>query len=178
MPLDVRMAAVWGGLPNFSLWTSLWLIPWWESTPSIGFWLKVSVPEGAWYFVVRYCTVDGMVPYWRHAYLVIDNTFVVASVSLARQHEIQVYRGASSTIVAGNRHRREGWCLAIWFDWSALNWDHVLVNCGYQHPSRLLTLWTKRNSGLSRGIFQHRCGEQTQGGKLCLAIWFDCSALN
>ena len=32
-----------GGGQNFSLWTSLWLIPWCESMLSIGFWLKMSV---------------------------------------------------------------------------------------------------------------------------------------
>jgi hypothetical protein len=26
-----------------------------------------------------------------------------------------------------------------------------------------LTLWTKRDSGLSRGILEYRCGEQTSG---------------
>jgi hypothetical protein len=43
----------------------------------------------------------------------------------------------------------------------------------YQHPSRLLTLWTKLDSGLLQGIFEYRCREQTQGGRVmsCLLIW-------
>jgi hypothetical protein len=58
---------------------------------------------------------------------------------------------------AGNRHRRGrvASCHLIWLlsiklgSWSCRLW--------YQHPSRLLTLWTKRDSGLLRGIFEYLC---------------------
>jgi hypothetical protein len=37
--------------------------------------------------------------------------------------------------------------------------------------ARLLTLWTKQDSGLSWGIFEYRCREHTKGGEgCCIAI--------
>ena len=63
------------------------------------------------------------------------------------------------------------WLLSVKLgSWSCQLW--------YQHPSRLLTLWTKQDSGLMWGNFDYCCGEQTKGGEWRLAIWFDCSALN
>ena len=73
----------------------------------------------------------------------------------------------------------EEWRLAIWFDCSALNWDHGLVDCGtniirgcwlfgqnkiqvYCGASRRLSLW----------------GTDTGGEEWRLAIWFVCSAFN
>ncbi len=35
----------------------------------------------------------------------------------------------------------------------------------YQHPSRLLTLWTKQDSGLLRGIFDYRLRGTDRGGE-------------
>jgi hypothetical protein len=79
----------------------------------------------------------------------------------------------------GNSHRRGRVtsCHLIWLlsfklgSWSCQLW--------YQHPLQLLTLWTKRDSGLLRGIVDYRLrGTDTGGGEWHLAIWFDCSALN
>ena len=54
-------------------------------------------------------------------------------------------------------------CLLIWLlsvklgSWSCQVW--------YQHPSRVLTLLTKRDSGILLDIFQYWCGKQKQGGR-------------
>ena len=48
----------------------------------------------------------------------------------------------------------------------------------YQHPSWLLTLWTKQDSGFLLEGFIIVVGSRIRGGRWCLAIWFDCSALN
>jgi hypothetical protein len=41
----------------------------------------------------------------------------------------------------------------------------------YQHPSRVLTLLTKWDSGLLSCIFQYRWRKENQGGEVwCLAI--------
>jgi hypothetical protein len=74
-------------------------------------------------------------------------------------------QGIASTIVAENRHRRErvtSWHLICLLSIKLGSWSCQLW---YQHPSRLLTLWTKRDSGLLWGIVDYCCGEQTQGEK-------------
>ena len=35
-----------GGRPDFSQWAEFWPIPWWERKLTLGFQLKMSVPEG------------------------------------------------------------------------------------------------------------------------------------
>ena len=79
---------------------------------------------------------------------------------------IHVYCGAYSTIVAENRHRRgrlTSWHLICLLSIKLGSWSCQLW---YQHPSRLLTLWTKQDSGLLQGIFNYHCGEQTQGRRV------------
>ena len=97
--------------------------------------------------------------------LVGCGTNILHGYWLFGKNKIQVYSGASSTIVVGNRHRRgrvTSWHLIFLLSiklglWSCQLW--------YQHPSRLLTLRTKRDSGLLWGIVDYCCGEQTQGEK-------------
>ena len=90
------------------------------------------------------------------------------------QNEIQVYCRASSTIVVGNRHRGEKWRLAIWLDYSALNWDCGLVDCG---TNILRGCWLFRQNeiqvycGASSTII---AGNRQRAEEWCLAIWFDC----
>jgi hypothetical protein len=91
--------------------------------------------------------------------LVDCGTNILRGCWLFGQNKIQVYCGASLTIVGGNRHRgrRVTSCQLIWFlsiklgPWSCWLW--------YQHPLQLLILWTKQDSGLLRGIFEYCCGE-------------------
>ena len=97
--------------------------------------------------------------------LVNCGTNILCGCWLFGQNTIQFYCGASSTIIAGNRHRRGrvtschlNWLLSVKLgSWSCQLW--------YQHPSRLLTIWTIRDSGLLWGIFDYSCREQTQEGE-------------
>ncbi len=108
---------------------------------------------------------------WDHG-LVDCGTNILHGCWLFRQNEIQVYCRASLTIIAGNRHRGEEWRLAIWFDCSVLNWGLWSCRLWYQHPSWLLTLWTKWDSGLLWGIFDIAGGTDTGGRvKSCHLIW-------
>ena len=73
----------------------------------------------------------------------------------------------------GNRNRGEGWCLAIWFDFSALNWDRGLVNCGTNILCGCwLFCWNEIQVFLLEGLHNH-WGKQNQGGEVmsCHFIW-------
>ena len=74
--------------------------------------------------------------------------------------------------------KQGGWCLAIWFGCSVLNWDHGLVNCGTNILHRCWLFWQNKMQDNCWMSFIIIVGNNNRGKGLCFAIWFDCSASN
>jgi hypothetical protein len=81
-------------------------------------------------------------------------------------------------IVLGNRIMGERWCVAIWFDCSALNWDHGLVNCGTNILCRCWLFGQNEIQVFCLRVFIIIARNRIVGERWCLSIWFDFSALN
>jgi hypothetical protein len=81
-------------------------------------------------------------------------------------------------IIVRNRIRGERWCLAIWFDCSVLSWDCGLVNCSTNILCGCWLFWQNKIQVFCLRAFVIIVRNRIRGERWCLAIWFDCSALN
>ncbi len=88
------------------------------------------------------------------------------------QNKIQVNCWMSFIIIAGNRIRGEGWCLAISFDCSAWNWDSSLVNFGTNILHGCWLFWLIEIQDCCWNLFNIVEWNRIGGG-WCLAISFD-----